>query len=294
MGEPSERTLARRRQAARRVRHLRGLRPPGGREPHLPGPLRAPAPGAGVGRDRGDRRALAARREGDGVGGRRVLARAPPAAAGPGGDGPCPLLDRRLLHAPERAAHQRLVLAGPDRARPQRQPGQRRHAPHGAGAPRRHLPVDFRLGGDPPPHRAGRPQQPGAHADPGARPGQRRLLRRHAHPGHAGRMSRPPRLPSARDRTAGPDLAPGLRDLRPRPPRGRVRARRRAGRDRADRPERPALDQAVPAEEAAPVRLRVRLLRAARHVALGPERATRPARRSATGWPRSTPWRPTS
>ena len=164
MEEPSEHALARRRQAARRVRHLRRLRSPGGREPDLPGALRAPAPGTGVGRDRGDRRPHAPRREGHGVGGRRVLPRAPSAPAGPGGDGPCPLLDRRLVDAPERPAHQRLVLPGPDRARPQRQPGQRRRAPHGAGGRRRHLPVDIRLGGDPPPHRAGRPQQPRAHA----------------------------------------------------------------------------------------------------------------------------------
>ena len=49
-----------------------------------------------------------------------------------------------------------------------------------------------------------------------------------------------------------------------------------------------------PREEAAPVRLRVRLLRPPGHDALGHRTCTRRGRRSAAGWPRSTRWRRTS
>ena len=64
-----------------------------------------------------------------------------------------------------------------------------------------------------------------------------------------------------------------LRDLRARPDRRRVRARRRAGRDRGRRRRRAALAQAVPARAGRALRLRARLLRAARQPGLRPHRA---------------------
>src|SRR5581483_10222951 len=91
-----------------------------------------------------------------------------------------------------------------------------------------------------------------------------------------GRVPGSPRVPAARDRPAGRRLAPGLRDVRAGPPGGRVRPGRRARRDRADRRPGPPLGQAVPAEAAAAVRVRVHLLRASGHDALGPERLPRP------------------
>ena len=82
-----------------RLRRLRRLRPrPAGRPPHLPRPLRPPAPGPGVGRHRGERRRDHHRRQGHGPrhpGVRRAPARP---ARGPPRHRPQPLLHHRVEH----------------------------------------------------------------------------------------------------------------------------------------------------------------------------------------------------
>jgi hypothetical protein len=76
------------------------------------------------------------------VGRRRVQPRAPEAPPRPLRDGPRPLLDGRLVNSPERSADHGDLLARLDRARPQREPGQRRGAAQGARGPGGDLPVD--------------------------------------------------------------------------------------------------------------------------------------------------------
>ena len=186
------------------------------------------------------------------------------------------------------------VLPGLDRARPQREPGQRRGAAQGAGGPGGDLPVHVRLGGDPPPHRARGPPEPRADADAGPRPAERRLLARHAHAGHARRLPGSARVPAAGDRPARQDVAAGIGDVRPRPARGGVRARRGAGGDRAHRPERPPLGEAVPGRRSSSSACSSTSTSPARTRRSGARTCTRRGSRSAAGWPRSTRWRRTS
>src|SRR5262249_33152581 len=145
-------------------------------------------------------------------------------------------------------------------------------SPEDAGGRWRHLPVDIRLRGDPPPPGPRGSPELGVDAGPGSRPGPGGLLARHADARHAGRLPRPPRVPTAGDRTAARSLAPRLGDVRPRPPGGGVRPRRRARGDGPDRPRRAALAQALPGQAAAALRVRVRLLRPPGLGPLGAER----------------------
>ena len=139
---------SRSRRPARRVWRLRGVRPGVRRRP--PGLLRAvraPAPRAGVRRDRHlrerphhdparPRPRLAGLRRGEAA-----------RADGLDGGGPRALLDDRLVGVGERPAG--LPLRPPrGRARAQRQPDQRARAPRGALGARRRLPLDLRLGAD--------------------------------------------------------------------------------------------------------------------------------------------------
>src|SRR6059036_64115 len=133
------------------MRAVRHLEPSGGRQRHVSRPLRAPAPGPGVGRHRGHRRPRVPHREGDGLGGRRLPSRAPAPAAGAPRHRPRALLHVGFLQSEERAADHGQHRAWPDLDRAQRQPDQRRRPAQGDGAGRRHLPVDVRHRGDPAP-----------------------------------------------------------------------------------------------------------------------------------------------
>src|SRR5437867_4484470 len=133
------------------MRAVRHLEPSRGRQRHVSRPLRAPAPGPGVGRHRGYRRPRVPHREGDGLGGRRLPSRAPAPAAGAPRHRPRALLHVGFLQSEERAADHGQHRAWPDLDRAQRQPDQRRRPAQGDGAGRRHLPVDVRPGGDPAP-----------------------------------------------------------------------------------------------------------------------------------------------
>ena len=180
--------MAIRRQAPRRMRDLRGVRAPGGGELHLPRPLRAPAPGPGVGGDRHHGRDDAPCREGHGLGVGRLQSGAAPAAAGSERHRPRPLLDGGLVDPAQRPAHPRDLRARAHRARPQREPRQRRSAPDGPRGHRRRLPVDVRLRGDPPPDRPRGSPEPRAGARPGPGAGRRRILARDADPRHPRRL----------------------------------------------------------------------------------------------------------
>ena len=163
---------------------------------------------------------------------------------------------------------------GPDRRRPQRQPGQR-----GDPAPRARgrgldLPVHLRHRGHPPPLRAQPPRAARGRDRGEPVQGDGRLLAALPHPRRAGRGARPLGLPApgARPPRTGPrssasetcalDLidAEYVRDVEP----GEMRRRRRGRR---------ALLPALPARAGRPVRLRARLLRPARQPGLRPQRA---------------------
>ena len=106
-------------------------------------------------------------------------------------------------------------------------------------------------------------------------------------PRGSSRLPRPARLPAALLGRHRRRLGPRLRDLRPRPRRRRVRARGRARRARRDRQDGVRSSQAVPKKRRRALRLRVHLLRPARHDASrasgarGPYAHGRAARRGA-------------
>ena len=238
------------RQVQRRVRRLRHLRAPRGRQPHLPRPLRAAAPRPGERRHRHlRRRASCASRARWATSPTASTRRRSPTLPGHIAIGHVALLDRRREQARERAADPHRLRARPDRHRPQRQPRQR------AGAARRAGPRGFDL-----PDRAATPRS-SLHLyarSQGADASKRRSSSR-------SRRSRgafslvlltKDRLIAARDPHGFRPLALGrlgdacdrlLRDLRARPDRRDLRPRRRAGRGADHQRRRPALDQAVPA-----------------------------------------------
>ena len=84
-----------------------------------------------------------------------------------------------------------------------------------------------------------------------------------AHQQEADRRPRPARHPPAGDRQARRRADPRLGDLRARHHRRQICARRRERRSRRVRRGRHALAQAVPADGAAPLHLRIHLFRAA-------------------------------
>ena len=155
---------------------------------------------------------------------------------------------------------------------------ERGHAAPRAGGGGLHLPVHLRHRGDPPPLRAQPPRAAGGRDRGQPVQGDGRLLAALPHPGRAGGRARPLGLPAAGDRAAGRrativcsetcalDLidAEYVRDVEP-------------GELVVDRPRRAALVPALPARAGAPVRLRARLLRAARQPGLRPQRARRRA-----------------
>ena len=185
---------------------------------------------------------------------------------------PRPLLDGRVEPHRERPADARRLLARAVRDRPQRQPGQRQRAARRAGAPGRDLPVHLRHRGHRPPLRAVEGRDGGRRGDRGPHRRPRRLLAGDDHEGSARRRARSARLPAARPRPAGRGRGRLLRDLRARSDRRHLRPRRRAGRG-ADRLEAGRqVGQAVPAAAALALRLRARLLRAARQLRVRPQR----------------------
>ena len=236
------------------------------------------------------------RREGDGLGGRRVQPRAA-ASALPG--------HRAIGHVRYSTAGSSNLrnaqpITGEDRARagrhrPQRQPRQRRGAARGARAGRRHLPVHLRHRGHPPPARAGRGRDAWSSSSP-------RALTR-VKGAYSLLLLTPDGMIGVRDPSGFRPLTLGrlgdtwvlasetcaldlmeakiVRDVEP----GEILVDRRAG---------AALAQAVPPRRAAAVRLRVRLLRAPRLRAVGPQRPRACARRSATSSRASIRSRPTS
>ena len=102
--------------------------------------------------------------------------------------------------------------------------------------------------------------------------GQRRVLARAADEGPPDCGARSARLPSARARPARRRLDRVLGNLRARSDRRDLRPRRRAGRGGGHQRRRPAVDQAVSAGAARAVRVRARLLRAARQLRVRPQR----------------------
>ena len=118
----------------------------------------------------------------------------------------------------------------------------------------------------------------------GAAPARRRLCVRRPHQQEADRRPRPARHPPAGDRQARRLPDPRLGDLRARHHRRQIRARRRERRSRRVRRGRRALAQAVPADGAAALHLRIHLFRAARIRSSAAARSTTCAR----PWARSS------
>ena len=185
-------------------------------------------------------------------------------AAGLRGHRPRPLLDRGRLIQEERAAHRGRLRGRLGGGRPQRQPGQRGRAARAARGGRRDLLEHLRHRG----HRSS--HRPLARADaPRSRrrrasPGPGRLLAGVSDRGHAGGGARSDGFPAARARQVQGHLGGLVRDLRVRAARGQVRARRRARGDGDHRQDGPAQRAAVRRAAAAPLRVRVGLLRAPR------------------------------
>ena len=117
--------------------------------------------------------------------------------------------------------------------------------------------------------------------------GPRRVLARPADQEPAHRRERPSRIPPARARAPRRCLDRLLRDVRARPDRRHIRARRRAGRAARHQRRRTALDQAVPAAAALALRVRARLLRQAGQLRLRPQRERSAHRSRAHPGPRS-------
>ena len=143
---------------------------------------------------------------------------------------PRALLDRRRHRRRQRAADPDRLPPRADRARPQRQPRQRGDPAPRAGGGGLHLPVHLRHRGHPPPLRAQPPRAARGRDRGQPLEGDGRLLAAVPDPGRAGRRARSVGLPPARHRPARGRHDRLLRDLRARPHRRRVRARRRAGR----------------------------------------------------------------
>ena len=265
-----------RRRAEGGLRRLRRVRPrPTRRPPDLPGPLRPPAPRAGVGGDRGGGRPVDHRRQGHGSRPQRLQRADARRAAGPLRHRPHPLLDHRRQHLAQRPARVPRGRRRPLRPRPQRQPDQHRDAGrrggHAAGDDRERQRPHRRAAG---PRDRGAGDGPGRCAGRGPAVAAGRVLARPHRPGPDHRGARPQRLPSAVPRSAGRRLGgrvgvPGPRHHR-RPP----RARARAGGDGGHRRDRSSLAAPLPARAPQPdaVRVRVRLLRPARRGALRPQR----------------------
>ena len=206
------------------------------------------------------------------------------------GDRPCPLFDHRRDHPAQRAAAVRRARRRRLRRRPQRQPHQRPDAAPPAGARRRDHAVDHRHRGDPAPGRALAAatasstasstrcaQLEGAYSFVGADQQE------------ADRRARPARHPPAGARRARRPPDPRLGDLRARHHRRALRARRRERRGRGVRRGRRAVAQAVPADGAAPLHLRVHLFRAAGFDRRRPRRSTTCARRMGAELAREAP-----
>ena len=276
----------------RPVRPLRHLRPPRGRAPHLHGALRPAAPRPGVGGHRGERRRAAAPREGHGPRQRRVHGRAARAAARatarsatcatrPPGDTVAANAQPYLIEChrgPIAVGHNgNLVNAAI-----------LRHELEAAGS-------IFQSTSD---------TEVILHLY--ARSHRERLEDAIAASLYKvmGAFSllflTPDALVAARDPWGFRPLVLGrlerrhrgrLRDLRPRPDRRRVRARRRAGRGAwSSTRDGRALVQALPARAGRALRLRARLLRAARQPGLRPQRArVAPARSAASSRARRPP-----
>ena len=246
-----------------RVRRHGHRGPSRGREPRLPRPLRAAAPRPGVGRHRLARRRRQPHPQGHGPGRRDLLAGRAGEPAGPDRDRPRALLDGGREQPAERAAVPRQHRPLADRGRAQRQPDQRRGDPRRARGPRLDLPGHDGLRGVRAPAGAGARHARGA-ARRHVLARARRVVGGVPDRRRAGRGARSARLPPALARPARPGLGGRERDLRVRPDRRGLRARRRAGRDR-DHPARaPALGAAAAARAGEAVRVRAHLLRAAR------------------------------
>ena len=278
----------------RGMRRLRRARSPRGREHHLPGPLRAPAPRPG---ERGivsvdGQRALRPPRHGAGGGRlRREDARASCRVAR---HRPRALLDRRRQPAAQRPAllrHHRRRARGD---RPQRQPRQRGRDPARARGARRDLQHHGGQRGDRPAAGALARAEPRGAADRRALAREGRLQPRHADARRADRRARSARLPAPQPRAPRRRLGRRQRDLRPRPDRRLLRARprpRRGGGDPARAPAHAAaLHAGAPGEL---LHLRVHLLRAARLEPERPQRLRLSARSSAACWPASIRCPPT-
>ena len=220
----------------------------GGRGGGVHRSVRAPAPGPGIGRPRGQRRRRDLPVQGprdDRPGPRRPAAAELPRRPR---DRPLPVLDDRLHDLGERPAHVPARAAAGRGHRPQRQSRQHPRAAHPARGRPRPPRRDHRHGAPDhaPRRRAGRRYRRGAPAAPA--PGARRLHPGRARQGPDHRHARPARLPAARpgphpgDRHGHRRRAVGhggeprrlgavVRDDRPGHRRRRVRARRRARRD---------------------------------------------------------------
>ena len=252
------------------MRRLRHLRPPGRRRHHGARPARPPAPRPGSRRHRLLRRHPVPFRAPHGPRRRQLL---PPRGDRPParhvGDRPCALFDHRRDHPAQRAAAVRRARRRRLRGRPQRQPDQRPHAAPPARARRRPDAVDHRHRGDPASGRALEAQPLHRPLHRRAARARRRLRVRGAHQQEADRRPRSARHPAAGDRHARRPPDPRLGDLRARHHRRQIRARRRERRGRGVRRRGHALAQAVPADGAAAVHLRVHLFRAARIRSIG-------------------------
>ena len=199
--------------------------------------------------------------------------RAARGAHGRPGHGP-----RALLHRGRHRGHERPALPDrvPPRAHrggPQRQPRERDDPAPRAGGGGLDLPVHLRHRGDPPPLRAQPPRAAGGRDRGQPDQGHGRLLRPLPDPGRARGRARSLGLPAAGDRTAPRRAHRLLGDVRARPHRRQVRARRGAGRAGDRGADGHPLLPPLPAGAAQPVHLRARLLRAAGQPGLRQERA---------------------
>ena len=275
------------------MRGVRHLRPRDGRRPpHLLRPLRAAAPGAGIGRHSGHRRRAADRPQGHGPGLAGVRRGDPAVAPRQAGHRPRALLHHRVERDAQRPAlrpHPRRFVHRPGS---QRQSGQHRRPAGQSAAERPRLREHLRHRG----HRrpAGRapfarhPRGP-AGRDPPAAGG---LQRRAADQGRGHRLPRSVRRPPLGAGPARGPLLPGQRVLGPGHHRRPGHPRDRAGRDLPHR--RAGLSHRAggrPGTRGA-LRLRVHLLRATR---LGDE-GSDPLRRAQPDgggyWPPNRRWTP--
>ncbi len=273
----------------RRLRHLRASR---SGEHDLSGSVRVAAPRTGERWHRRIRRRQGAGVPGDGLRRRRVRHRDAGRPARDAGDRPRPLLDRRFEPAVERPADPDRLRARADRDWPQRQPGQRAGTAGRAGPPGLDLPIEQRYGS-----RAasvcpveGRDRRGGDRRIGVA--GAGRVFVRAADAGQADRGPRSARVSPARARPARRRAGRLLGNLRDGSDRRHLRPRRGAGRSAGDQRTGDAVDQAVCAGAAGALRLRARLLRAARQLRLRQERqrgANEPRTDSGASSTRSTP-----